>query len=180
MIDVFEISQETLTLATNRMLAFAAGVIAAPRRDLAWDDGPDHFDRNVATITLHIARSALPLQTLVSIASGLELSANGGWGRLADELRGDYPDLSDLHFAAVVLATLDATREVALTMPARDHVDSCARLKLFAMGLGVVPERREKIRALLLHDINALLAHSRDQDGMAPADRSADGISARV
>jgi hypothetical protein len=161
--DTFESSHEALIAAADRMLSFAAGVVAPPSPDGTWDE-PDPFDQYVATITLHIARLALPLPTLAGIASGLEPSVSADWGRLADELRGDYPDLSDVHFAAVVLATLDAIREIALTMPARNHADSCARLRLFAMGLGVAAEDREKIRALLLHDIDVLLAHGRDPD----------------
>ena len=172
--DAFESSHERLISAAGRMLKFAAGVIAAPSLNHTWHDGPDPFERNVATIASQIARLALPLPTLASIASGLEQSANGSWDRLAHELRGCYPDLSDMHFAAVVVATLEATRDVALTMPA-NHVDSGARLKLFAMGLGVVAEHREKIRALLLHDIDVLLAHDRDQDGRARADPSSNG-----
>jgi hypothetical protein len=97
------------------------------------------------------------------------LQGRSGAGRLADELRQDYPDLSDLHFWGVVLAVVDAIREVALTMLARNHVDSGARLKLFAMGLGVVPERRETIRALLLHDIDVLLG------GQTPSGLSSSG-----
>lgn len=160
--DAFESSPERLISAADHVLEFAAGLIAAPSPDHTWHDGPDYFERNVATIASYIARLALPLPTLASMASGLEQSANGSWGRLAHELRRGYPDLSDLHFAAVVVATVEATRDVALTLPARNHVDSGARLKLFAMGLGVVAEHREKIRALLLHDIDALLAHDRD------------------
>ena len=156
--DAFGSGHKAEKSAANRMLQFAAGVVPAPSaRDGTGDDEPDHFDQNVATIAAHIAGLALPLSTLGSIASGLEQSAGAEWGRLADELRQDYPDLSDLHFWGVVLAAVDAIREVALTMPARNHVDSGARLKLFAMGLGVVPERRETIRALLLHDIDVLL-----------------------
>jgi hypothetical protein len=79
-------------------------------------------------------------------------------GTLATELRQNYQDLSDLHFAGVVLTTVEAIRERALAMPAGTLVDSSARLKLFAMGLGVAPERREAIRALLVQDIDALLS----------------------
>jgi hypothetical protein len=159
--DTIEISHERLISVTDCMLSFAAGVVAAPSPDRAWDE-PDFFEQHVATITWQIALLALPLPTLASIASGLEQSANGRWGRLADELRGDYSDLSDLHFAAVILATLEATRDIALTIPARNHVDSGARLKLFAMGLGVVSADREKIRALVLHDVDVLLGYVRD------------------
>jgi hypothetical protein len=159
--DTFEISHVRLILATDCMLSFAAGVVAAPNPDGAWDE-PDCFEQHVATITCRIAHLALPLPMLASIASGLEQAANGRWGRLADELRRDYPDLSDLHFAAVILATLEAIRDVALTIAARNHVDSCARLKLFAMGLGVASADREKVRALVLHDIDVLLNYGRE------------------
>jgi hypothetical protein len=121
------------------------------------EDAPDDFDRNVATIAAYIAGLPLSLPTLGRMAYGLELSGDGAWGTLATELRQNYPDLSDLHFAGVVLTTVEAIRERALAMPAGTLVDSSARLKLFAMGLGVAPERREAIRALLVQDIDALL-----------------------
>jgi hypothetical protein len=91
------------------------------------------------------------------VACGLESSECAAWGQLAEELRQNYPGLSDLHFAGVVLATVEAIRHLALTMPAGTHVDSSARLRIFAMGLDVAPERREAIRALLVQDIDALL-----------------------
>jgi hypothetical protein len=145
------------------MLGFAAVVVPAPSaRDGTVDDEPDHFEQHVAIIATHIARLALPLSTLGSIAAGLEQSAGLAWGRLAHEARQDL-DLSDLHFAGIVLTTVEVIRDVALTMPARNHIDSGARLKLFAMGLGVLPERREMIRALLLHDIDVLLSVGLDQ-----------------
>jgi hypothetical protein len=156
--DALGSGRQSEKMAANRMLRFAAGVVPGPNaRDGTGDDEPDHFDQYVATIAAHIGQLSLPLSTLGSIASGLEQSSGAAWGRLADELRQDFPDLSDQHFWGVVLAAVDAIREVALTMPARNHVDSGARLRLFAMGLGVVPERRETIRALLLHDIDVLL-----------------------
>ena len=145
--------------AAKQTLGFAAVVVPAPQqRAHTVDDEPDHFDRHVATIAAHISRLALPLSTLSSIAAGLEASEGVPWGRLAHEPRRDYRDFSDLHFAGLVLATVEAIREVGLTLSARNHVDSVARLKLFAMGLGVLPERREKIRALLRHDIDLLIA----------------------
>jgi hypothetical protein len=153
-----ESSRRGETEAANAMLAFAAGVVQAPNAsDRTGEDAPDDFDRNVATIAAHIAGLALSLPTLGRIAYGLELSADAAWGTLAEELRQNYPDLSDLHFAGVVLTTVEAIRECALTMPAGTHVDSSARLKLFAMGLGVAPERRQAIRALLVQDIDTLL-----------------------
>jgi hypothetical protein len=153
-----ESSRRGETEAANAMLAFAAGVVQAPNAsDRTGEDAPDDFDRNVATIAAHIAGLALSLPTLGRIAYGLELSGDAAWGALAEELRQNYPDLSDLHFAGVVLTTVEAIRECALTMPAGTHVDSSARLKLFAMGLGVLRERREAIRALLVQDIDTLL-----------------------
>jgi hypothetical protein len=153
-----ESSRRGETEAANAMLAFAAGVVQAPNvSDRTGEDAPDDFDRNVATIAAHIAGLALSLPTLGRIAYGLELSGDAAWGALAEELRQNYPDLSDLHFAGVVLTTVEAIRECALTMPAGTHVDSSARLKLFAMGLGVARERREAIRALLVQDIDTLL-----------------------
>jgi hypothetical protein len=103
----------------------------------------------------------LSLPTLGRIACDLQQSADVAWGKLAGDLREEFPDLSDLHFAGVVLTTVEAIRELALTMPARTHVDSSARLKIFAMGLGVVPERREAIRALLVRDVDTLLGEQR-------------------
>jgi hypothetical protein len=91
------------------------------------------------------------------VASGLEPSAGAAWGQLAEKLRQDYPGLSDLHFAGVVSTAIEAIRHLALTMPAGSPADSSARLKMFAMGLDVAPERREAIRALLVQDIDALL-----------------------
>ncbi|MEA2802394.1 MAG: hypothetical protein QOG78_2664 [Rhodospirillaceae bacterium] len=150
------------TEAASSMLAFAAFVVPAPSSgDCTGDDEPDDFDRNVATIAAHIARLGLSLPTLGRIACDLQQSADVAWGKLAGELREEFPDLSDLHFAGVVLTTVEAIRELALTMPARTHVDSSARLKIFARGLGVVPERRETIRALLVHDIEALLGEQK-------------------
>ena len=61
--DTFESSHEALIAAADRMLSFAAGVVAPPSPDGTWDE-PDPFDQYVATITLHIARLALPLPTL--------------------------------------------------------------------------------------------------------------------
>jgi len=140
------------------MLAFAAGVVAPPGDDdRTMDDEPDDFDRNVVTIAAHLAQLDLSLPTLARMAYGLEPSAGADWGELAEELRQNYSDLSDLHFAGVVLATVEAIRELALTLPARTHLDSSARLKIFAMGLGVAPERRETVRALLIADIDVLL-----------------------
>jgi hypothetical protein len=150
------------TAAANAILAFAAGVVLAPNaRDRTGEDAPDDFDRDVAAIAAHIAGLALSLPTLGWIAYGLDLSGDAAWGTLAEELHENYPDLSDLHFAGVVLTTVEAIRECALTMPAGSHVDSSARLKVFAMGLGVVPERREAIRALLVRDVDTLLGEQR-------------------
>jgi hypothetical protein len=152
-------SYVTEQAAAKQMLGFAAVVVPAPQqRAHTVDDEPDHYGRHVATIAAPISRLALPLSTLSSIAASLEASEGVPWGRLADEPRRDYRDFSDLHFAALVLATVEAIREVGLTLPARNHVDSVARLKLFAMGLGVLPEHREKIRALLRHDIDLLIS----------------------
>ena len=157
--DTWGSSCVTEQAAAKQMLGFAAVVVPAPQqRARTRDDEPDHYDRHVATIAARISRLALPLSTLGSIAASLEASEGVPWGRLADEPRRDYHDFSDLHFAALVLAIIEAIREVGLTLPARNHVDSAARLKLFAMGLGVLPERREKIRALLRHDIDLLIA----------------------
>jgi hypothetical protein len=147
------------TAAANTILAFAAGVVRAPDfSDRNGEDAPDDFDRNVATIAAYIAGLPLSLPTLGRMAYGLELSGDTAWGTLATELRQNYQALSDLHFAGVVLTTVEAIRERALAMPAGTLVDSSARLKLFAMGLGVAPERREAIRALLVQDIDALLS----------------------
>ncbi len=121
------------------------------------DDEPDDFDRNVVTIAAHLAQLDLSLPTLARMAYGLEPSDGADWGELAEELRQNHSDLSDLHFSGVVLATVEAIRELALTLPARTHLDSSARLKIFAMGLGVAPERRETVRALLIADIDVLL-----------------------
>ena len=157
--DTWGSSYVTGQAAAKQMLGFAAVVVPAPQqRARTRDDEPDHYDRHVATIAARISRLALPLSTLGSIAASLEASEGVPWGRLADEPRRDYRDFSDLHFAALVLAIVEAIREVGLTLPARNHVNSAARLKLFAMGLGVLPERREKIRALLRHDIDLLIA----------------------
>ena len=135
--DAFGSGRESEKSAANRMLRFAAGVVPGPSaRDGTGDDEPDHFDQNVATIAAHIGQLSLPLSTLGSIASGLEQSAGAAWGRLADELRQDYPDLSDLHFWGVVLAAVDAIREVALTMPARNHVDFGRSPQIVCDGIG--------------------------------------------
>ena len=140
------------------ILTFASGVVAAPPSgECAGDDAPETFDRDVTSIAVQIARLGLPLSTLWSLAYGLEQSDGRAWGRLAEKLRGEFPDLGDLHFAAVALATVEAIRDVAMTIPARNHIDSSVRLKIFAMGLGVPPERREAVRALLVHDIDVLL-----------------------
>jgi hypothetical protein len=147
------------TAAANAILAFAAGVVPAPNfSDRTGEDAPDDFDRNVATIAAHIAPLPLSLPSLARMAYGLEQSDDADWGTLAAELRQNYPDLSDLHFAGVVLTTVEALREHALTMPTGTLVDSSARLKLFAMGLGVAPERQGAIRALLVQDIDTLLS----------------------
>ena len=156
--DDFGSDRHEVTAAASRMLAFAAGVVAPPGDDdRTMDDEPDDFDRNVVTIAAHLAQLDLSLPTLARMAYGLEPSAGADWGELAEELRQNYSDLSDLHFAGVVLATVEAIRELALTLPARTHLDSSARLKIFAMGLGVAPERRETVRALLIADIDVLL-----------------------
>ena len=110
--------------AAKQTLGFAAVVVPAPQqRAHTVDDEPDHFDRHVATIAAHISRLALPLSTLSSIAAGLEASEGVPWGRLAHEPRRDYRDFSDLHFAGLVLATVEAIREVGLTLSARNHVE---------------------------------------------------------
>jgi hypothetical protein len=176
--DTLGSSHEAEKTAAKRMLGFAAIVVPAPSaRDGTLDDEPDHFERHVAIISVHIARLALPLSTLGSIAAGLEQSAGLAWGRLAHEARQDHLDLSDLHFAGIVLTTVEAIREVALAMPAASHIDSGARLKLFAMGLGVLPERRERIRALLLHDIDVLLSVELDQHRRTRMDLARDQVS---
>jgi hypothetical protein len=173
------------TEAANTILAFAAGVVEAPNAsDHTGEDAPDDFDRNVATIAAHIAGLALSLPTLSRIAYGLELYGDAAWGTLAEELRQNYPDLSDLHFAGVVLTTVEAIRECALTMPAGTHVDSSARLKVFAMGLGVAPERQKAIRALLVRDVDTLLgeqrpAYSSPFKADGAGDRAADTATAR-
>ena len=100
----------------------------------------------------------LSLPTLARIAYGLEPLSDADWGPLAAELRQNYLGRSDLHFAGVALAAGEAIRDRALSMPAGTLVNSRARLRLFAMGLGVAPERREAIRALLLLDIDILLS----------------------
>jgi hypothetical protein len=154
MADDFGSNWQEDTEAASSMLGFAAFVVPAPSSgDRTGGDEPDDFDRNVATIAAQIARLGLFLPMLGRIACDLQQQS----AKLAAELRGDFPDLSDLHFAGVVLTTVEAIRELALTMPARSHIDSSARLKIFAMGLGVVRERRETIRGLLLLDIEALL-----------------------
>jgi hypothetical protein len=101
------------------------------------------------------------------VAYGLEPSAGAAWGKLAEELRPDCPCLSDLHFAGVVFTTVEAIRHFALTMPAGTHVDSSARLKIFAMGLDVVTEHRETIRAMLVHDIDVLLGEQQPMSSLA-------------
>ena len=152
-------SRRDETAAAYTILAFAAGVVPAPNfSDRTGEDAPDDFDRNVSTIAAHIAGLPLSLPTLARIAYGLEPSDNAARGTLAAELRQNYPDLSDLHFAGVALTTVEAIRERALTMPAGTLCDSSARLKLFAMGLGVAPERRGAIRILLVEDIDTLLS----------------------
>ena len=144
--------------AAHVILTFASGVVAAPpSRECAGEDAPETFDRDVTSIAEQIARLELTLSTLCSLAYGLEQSDGRPWGKLAEKLRRAFPDLSDLHFAAVALATVEAVRDVAMTIPARNHIDSSVRLKIFAMGLGVPPERREAVRALLVHDIDVLL-----------------------
>jgi hypothetical protein len=146
------------TAAANIILAFAAGVVAAPSlSDRTAEDAPDDFERIVAIIAARIAGLPLSLPALARIASGLEPFGDEDWGALAAELRQNYPDLSNLHFAGVALTTVEAIRERALTMPAGTLCDSSARLKLFAMGLGVAPERRGAIRILLVEDIDTLL-----------------------
>ena len=122
--DTWGSSYVTEQAAAKQMLGFAAVVVPAPQqRARTRDDEPDHYDRHVATIAARISRLALPLSTLGSIAASLEASEGVPWGRLADEPRRDYHDFSDLHFAALVLAIVEAIREVGLTLPARNHVD---------------------------------------------------------
>ena len=153
------VSRRDETAAANSILAFAAGVVAAPNfSDRTAEDAPDDFERSVSTIEAHVAGLPLSLPTLARIAYGLEPLSDADWGPLAAELRQNYLDLSDLHFAGVALAAVEAIRDRALSMPAGTLVDSSARLRLFAMGLGVAPERREAIRALLLLDIDILLS----------------------
>jgi hypothetical protein len=145
--------------AADVILAFAAGVVAAPDfSDRIAEDAPDDFERIVAILAAQIAGLPLSLPALARIASGLEPFDDADWGALAAELRQNYPDLSDLHFAGVAWTAVEAIRERALTMPAGTLVDSSARLRLFAMGLGVAPERQEAIRALLVQDIDTLLS----------------------
>jgi hypothetical protein len=152
-------SRRDETAAANIILAFAAGVVAAPNfSEGTAEDAPDEFEQIVAIIAVQIAGLPLSLPALARIASGLEPFGDADWGALAAELRQNYPDLSDLHFAGVALAAVEAIRERALTMPAGTLVDSSAHLRLFAMGLGVAPERREAIRALLVQDIDTLLS----------------------
>ena len=150
------------TAAANRILAFAAGVVAAPNlNDRTGEDEPEDFDRNVAAIEVHIADLQLSLPTLARIAYGLEPFSDVDWAPLAAELRQNYPDLSDLHFAAVALAAIEAIRECALRMPAGTLDNSSARLRLFAVGLGVASDHREAIRASLVQDIDILLGMRR-------------------
>jgi len=152
-------SRRDAAAAADIILAFAAGVVAAPNfSDRTAEDAPDEFERIVAIIAAQIAGLPLSLPALARVASGLEPFGDADWGALATELRQNYPDLSDLHFAGVALAAVEAIRERALTMPAGTLLDSSARLRLFAMGLGVAPERREAIRALLVQDIDTLLS----------------------
>jgi hypothetical protein len=147
------------TEAANRILAFAAGIVAAPNfSDRTGEDEPENFERNVAAIEVHVADLQLSLPTLARIAYGLEPFSDADWAPLAAELRQNYPDLSDLHFAAVALAAIEAIRECALRMPAGTLVDSSAPLRLFAMGLGVAPDHREAIRASLVRDVDILLS----------------------
>ncbi len=152
-------SRREETAAADVILAFAAGVVAAPNlSDHTAEDAPDDFERIVAIIAAQIAGLPLSLPALARIASGLEPFGDADWGALSAELRQNYSDLSDLHFAGVALAAVEAIRERALRMPAGTLVDSSARLRLFAMGLGVASERREAIRALLVQDIDILLS----------------------
>jgi hypothetical protein len=152
-------SRRDETAAAYTILAFAAGVLPAPNfSDRTGEDAPDDFERIVVIIAAQIAGLPLSLPALARIASGLEPFGDADWGALAAELRQNYPDLSDLHFAGVALTAVEAIRERALTMPAGTLVDSSARLRLFAMGLGVAPERRETIRILLVQDIDTLLS----------------------
>ena len=152
-------SRRDETAAAYTILAFAAGVVPAPDfSDRTGEVAPDDFERIVATIAAHVAGLPLSLPALARIASGLEPFGDADWGALAAELRQNFSDLSDLHFAGVASAAVEAIREHALTMPAGTLVDSSARLRLFAMGLGVAPERREAIRALLVQDIDILLS----------------------
>jgi hypothetical protein len=117
-------SRRDETAAANIVLAFAAGVVAAPNfSDPTAEDAPDEFERIVAIIAAQIAGLPLSFPALARIASGLEPFGDADWGALAAELRQNYPDLSDLHFAGVALTAVEAIRERALTMPAGTLVD---------------------------------------------------------
>jgi hypothetical protein len=158
MAEDFGCNQHDEMIAACSMLAFAAALVPAPiSGDGSGDDELDEFDRNVAALAAQIARLALSLPALARVASGLEQPAGAAWGTLAEEFRQDYPRICNLHFAGMVLTTVEAIRHLALTMPPGTQVDLSARLKIFAMGLDVVPERREGIRALLMRDIDVLL-----------------------
>ena len=173
------VSRRDETAAANSILAFAAGVVAAPNfSDRTAEDAPDDFERSVSTIEAHVAGLPLSLPTLARIAYGLEPFSDADWGPLAAELRQNYLDLSDLHFAGVALAAVEAIRDRALSMPAGTLVDSSARLRLFAMGLGVAPERREAIRALLLLDIDILLSVRRPACSSSVKSDGGDGRAA--
>ena len=117
--------------AASSMLVFSALVVPAPgAADRAEDDGPedegpdddgpDDFERNVATVAAQIARLGLSLPTLERISCDLQPSADAAWGKLAARLRGDFPGLSDLHFAGTVLTAVEAIREVALFSAGND------------------------------------------------------------
>ena len=70
------------TAAADIILAFAAGVVAAPNlSDRTAEDAPDDFERIVAIIAARIAGLPLSLPALARIASGLEPFGDADWGR---------------------------------------------------------------------------------------------------
>ena len=85
------VSRRDETAAADSILAFAAGVVAAPNfSDRTVEDAPDDFERSVATIEAHVAGSPLSLPALARIAYGLEPLSDADWGPLAAELRQNY------------------------------------------------------------------------------------------
>ena len=85
-------SRRDETAAANIILAFAAGVVAAPNfSDPTAEDAPDEFERIVAIIAAQIAGLPLSLPALARIASGLEpfrCGLGGARSGIAPELPG--------------------------------------------------------------------------------------------